>query len=497
MMVKMWFTEGWIRWMRACVFKSSMSVLVNGSPTDDFKVSKGLRQGDPLSPFLFLIAAEGLTGMVKKAVNIGKFRGFKVHDDLSFHILQFADDTIMMGEGTWENVWTIKTILRGFELVSGMKINFVKSKLYGINVEESFLEATSNFLLCRAESIPFKFLGLPVGANPRRLETWKPVVESMMRRLSGWNGRHLSIGGRVMLINSVLSSLPLYFYSFFRAPKGIIRKLVKLQRNFLWGGGLEDKKLCWVKWEHVCLPKEKGGLGVKTLDLFNQALLSKWKWRCVNEPDALWTDLLKFRYEVSFDNLLSWETIKTGTFDSIWWRDVARVGDTADDCWFPKNVSCGLGDGKSISFWKEKWIGEVPLMELYPNLFAIECFKNVVVADRFPDNGHNQEWNLFWSMDLSEFEMKEVEELQILLNGIMLTGDVGDKWRWIPGEEGNFSVKSTYMLLQNERAAMNIQTQLLEALHKLWKNDIPSKVGVFGWRLLLMKLPTRVSLASK
>ncbi|MCH82142.1 LINE-1 reverse transcriptase like, partial [Trifolium medium] len=98
----MGFAEGWIRWMRACVFESTMSVLVNGSPTEDFKVSKGLRQGDPLSPFLFLIAAESLTGMVKKAVDIG----------------------------SWENVWTIKTILRGFELVSGMKINFVKSKLY-------------------------------------------------------------------------------------------------------------------------------------------------------------------------------------------------------------------------------------------------------------------------------------------------------------------------------------------------------------------------------
>ncbi|MCI37319.1 RNA-directed DNA polymerase (Reverse transcriptase), partial [Trifolium medium] len=75
-----------------------------------------------------------------------------------------------------------------------MKINFVKSKLYGINVEDGFLVATSNFLLCRAEAIQFKFLGLPVGGNPRRLETWKPMVESMMKRLSGWNGHHLSMG---------------------------------------------------------------------------------------------------------------------------------------------------------------------------------------------------------------------------------------------------------------------------------------------------------------
>ncbi|PNX97198.1 cysteine-rich receptor-like protein kinase, partial [Trifolium pratense] len=287
MMIKMGFAEGWLRWMKACIFESSMSVLVNGSPTAEFKVNKGLRQGDPLSPFLFLIAAEGLTGLVKKAVDIGNFHGFKINDNLQFQILQFADDTMLIGKGSWDNVWTIKSILRGFELVSGMKINFVKSKLYGINVGERFLEAASNFLLCKSESIPFKFLGLPVGANPRSLNTWKPVVESMTKRLSGWNGRHLSIGGRVTLINSVLSSLPLYFFSFFKAPKGVIQQLVKIQRNFLWGGGLGDKKLCWVKLEHVCLPKEKGGLGVKDLALFNQALLSKWRWRCITDINAV------------------------------------------------------------------------------------------------------------------------------------------------------------------------------------------------------------------
>ncbi|CAJ2637732.1 unnamed protein product [Trifolium pratense] len=202
--------------MRACIFNSSMSVLVNGSPTEDFKVGKGLRQGDPLSPFLFLIAAEGLTGMVNKAVDIGQFVGFKVDDSIRFQILQFADDTVLLGKASWDNVRTIKTILRGFELVSGLKINFVKSKLYGINVEANFLDAAASFLSCSSDSIPFKFLGIPVGANPRRQDTWQPIVDSMTKRLSSWSGRNLSIGGRVTLINSVLSSLPLYFFLFIR-----------------------------------------------------------------------------------------------------------------------------------------------------------------------------------------------------------------------------------------------------------------------------------------
>jgi hypothetical protein len=107
--------------------------------------------------------------------------------------------------------------------VSGLKINFVKSKLYGLNVDTSLLEAGSSFLSCRDEVVPFKFLGIPVGANPRRRDTWSPVVEAMTKRLTSWNSRQLSYGGRITLINSVLTSLPLYFFSFYKAPCCILK----------------------------------------------------------------------------------------------------------------------------------------------------------------------------------------------------------------------------------------------------------------------------------
>ncbi|GAU51046.1 hypothetical protein TSUD_371240 [Trifolium subterraneum] len=143
MMIKMGFSEGWLKWMRACVFQSSTSILINGSPTEDFMVGRGLRQGDPLSPFLFLIAVEGLTGLMRKAVEIGKFKGYRVSDCLQFPILQFADDTILLGNGSWDNLWKIKILLRSFELVLGLKINFVKSKLCGLNVDPNLLGLSS------------------------------------------------------------------------------------------------------------------------------------------------------------------------------------------------------------------------------------------------------------------------------------------------------------------------------------------------------------------
>jgi hypothetical protein len=134
MMSRMGFADGWRRWIKACVFNSSMFVLVNGSPTADFNVGKGLRQGDPLSPFLFLIVVEGLSGLMSKAVENNLFHGYKVSNIIMFHSLQFADDTIIVGEGNWENLWMIKTVLWSFEIVSGLKVNFYKSKPYGINL---------------------------------------------------------------------------------------------------------------------------------------------------------------------------------------------------------------------------------------------------------------------------------------------------------------------------------------------------------------------------
>ncbi|GAU35055.1 hypothetical protein TSUD_69780 [Trifolium subterraneum] len=310
-------------------------------PTNE--VSKGLRKGDPLSPFLFLIAAEGLTGLVKKAVENDTFHGFKINENIQFQILQFADDTVLVGEGSWENIWTIKTILRGFELVSGLKINFVKSKLYGINVNERFLEAASNFLLCRAEDIPFKFLGLPVGANPRR-------------------------------------------------------------------------------------------------------------------------------YKESFGNVLSWEGTLSRSTDSFWWRDILKVG--------------GME-------------GEVPFSELFPNLFLKEIDPNVVVAKRLVRHRDDRSWYWQWRSILTQDEEDDLLYFQHLLLDVEVVVDRTDRWKWIPDHSGKFTVKSAYLILQNRKNVKEINPNILNSLQRMWKNDIPSKVGVFGWRLLLEKLPTREALISR
>jgi hypothetical protein len=141
-----------------------MSVLVNGSPTTQINIKRGLKQGDPLAPLLFLLVAEGLGLLMRRAVDVHRFTPFLVgRDELPVSILQYADNTLCVGEATVDNLWTLKAILRGFEMVSGLKVNFLKSCLLGINVSDDFLVMATNFLNCQRGSIPFKYLGLRLG----------------------------------------------------------------------------------------------------------------------------------------------------------------------------------------------------------------------------------------------------------------------------------------------------------------------------------------------
>jgi hypothetical protein len=216
----------------------------------------------------------------------------------------------------------------------------------------------------------------------------------------------------------------------------------------------------------------------------------------VVDKDAVWYELLKFRYGDQFGNLLSRDSITPKAKDSIWWRDMVKMG-VLNEYWFPKNVSSVLGDGKRIGFWKEKWIGVAPLQELFPNLYAKEADQFVMVAKRLVGQSLNRIWNWNWCNNMTANEEDELEEMQQLLFGVEVVEDQQDIWRWIADSAGLFSIKSVYVLLLNGRNMIDINQATVAALESLWKNDIPSKVGVFGWRLILEKLPTRAPLATR
>ena len=163
------FCSKWVKWIEGCLKSASISILVNGNPSAEFIPSRGIRQGDPLAPFLFNVVAEGLNGLLKKAKQENLYKGFQVgRHNVNITILQYANDTIFFGEASMENAIAIKTILRVFELASGLKINFAKSCFGVFGQSQQWEHQAANYLNCRLLALPLLYLGIPIGANPRR-----------------------------------------------------------------------------------------------------------------------------------------------------------------------------------------------------------------------------------------------------------------------------------------------------------------------------------------
>ncbi|GJY92863.1 putative RNA-directed DNA polymerase, partial [Tanacetum coccineum] len=292
--IRMGFGTKWYRWVETFLRSSTMSVLVNGSPSEEFGLERGVRQGDPLSPFLFILAAKGLNAIVSEAVEKGIFTGVKVGENkVVVSHLQYADDTIFLGEWNKDNAKSRMCILKCFEEVSGLRVNYNKSKLYGIGVEDRELSDMARWMGCGIGEFPFMYLGLSIGENMRRINDWKVMVDKFKSRLADWKAKTMSFGGRLTLVKSVIGSLPLYYFLMFRVPLSVIKQLERIRKKFFWGGAGEGNKLSWVKWEFVIASFGLGGLNIGSLRAKNLALLGKWWWRFKNEGRNLWVNVIK------------------------------------------------------------------------------------------------------------------------------------------------------------------------------------------------------------
>jgi len=283
----------------------------------------GFAHQDPLSPFLFLIAAEGLNVMMNSLVEVGLFSGYKVGTNnilVSITHLQFADDTSLIGDRSWANIRALIALLLLFKATSGLKVNFHKSMLVGVNIHDSWLVEAASVLHCKLGRAPFLYLGLPIGGGSRKLKFWQPLIDRIKSRLSGLKSKNLSLGGRLVLLKSVLSSLPVYFLSFFKAPACIISSIESIFNCFFLGGCEEVRKIYWINWDTICSKKEDGGLGVWRIQEFNLALLGKWCWRMRVENRSLWYRVLAGRYG-DIRGIIAEE----GRFNSIWWNNLINI----------------------------------------------------------------------------------------------------------------------------------------------------------------------------
>ena len=174
--------------------------------------------------------------------------------------------------------------------------------------------------------------------------------------------------GLFALINFVLSALPIYLLSFIRIPKKVVHKIVSIQRNFLWGAHQEARKIPWVKWDIVCLPKSQGGLGIKDLSLFNEALLGKWGWQLANDHNQPWSRILTSKYG-------GWKELISGgrrNNSSQWWQDLKIIFQQQHNNCLSDNFKWRVGTGSNIRFWKDIWLeNNCDLQGRYPQLYLI------------------------------------------------------------------------------------------------------------------------------
>ncbi|GJT14242.1 putative RNA-directed DNA polymerase, eukaryota, reverse transcriptase zinc-binding domain protein [Tanacetum coccineum] len=204
------------------------SILVNGSPTSEFSIKRGLRQGDPLSPFLFIFIMEGLHTTLMEATNSGLIRGINIgSSNVTLSHIFYAYDVIITTDWSSFDMDNIIRVLQVFYLASGHKINIHKSNVYGVGVSDNEMSTMANNTGCTLGSFPFVYLGLPIGANMNLIVNWKILIDRFDVRLSKSKANLLSIGGRTTSVKSVLGSLGIYYLSISKAPESILSLLEK------------------------------------------------------------------------------------------------------------------------------------------------------------------------------------------------------------------------------------------------------------------------------
>ncbi|KAK3188794.1 hypothetical protein Dsin_028355 [Dipteronia sinensis] len=317
MMNRLGFSDLWIDRIMRCVTSVSFSYLINGKICGSLKPFRGLRQGDPLSPYLFLVCAEGLLQLILDAERSGQLVGFRCsRGGPKITHLFFTDDSMIFTRASDKDYRTITKVLEKYVKASSQAINFQKSAMCvsnGVSQNRAInLAQTLGVQLVRCHE---RYLGLPSFAGQNKKELFANIRDRVWGRVKGWQHKFFSVGGKEVLLKA--------------------------------GSNDERKRIHWCSWKFLCYSKDFGGLGFRDLSLFNKALLAKQCRRLLVRPNSLAVEVLKQCYYPD-SSLLHAEC---GTSNSFLWRSFMWGRELLD-----VGLQWRIGEGDSVLIYKDRWL---------------------------------------------------------------------------------------------------------------------------------------------
>uniref|UniRef100_A0A803NMF8 Reverse transcriptase n=1 Tax=Cannabis sativa TaxID=3483 RepID=A0A803NMF8_CANSA len=293
------FGGHFIRLLMKCVRSVSFSILLNGGPLKQFYPKRGLCQGDPLSPYLFILCSEVLSRLLLREEDHGRITGFKVsRSSPPISHLMYADDTLIFCKADMEEIETVQECIRTYCEWSGQCINVRKSAyVFSKNMDDSRKAEIVSLLGFRGMNRDDKFLGNPILWSNSKVKDFKFIKDRLCARIEGWRCKLLSQAGRTTLIRSVAASTPVYSMSTFLLPKVLCHEMDQAIRKFWWIGNAEkDRYLALTNWNTMCSPLEDGGLNFKKFEDMNLALVAKLGWKLAKGENSLWTRVFCAKY---------------------------------------------------------------------------------------------------------------------------------------------------------------------------------------------------------
>ncbi|XP_060170867.1 uncharacterized protein LOC132601823 [Lycium barbarum] len=282
------FPAKFVTWIMTCARTVSYSILVNGSPTIPFTEKRGVRQGDPLSPYVFVLVMEFLTRILKQLKSNPKFQYHPRCKKLNIVQLSFADDLLLFCKGEVRSAELLYHAFQQFSNASGLIADQSKSCVYFGGVQERVQTEILHVLGFAVGQLPFRYLGVPLSPKRISIAQCQPLLEKIPGRVTSWTTKFLSYVGRLQLIKSVLIAIKSFWSQMFPIPKKIIQQIETLFKIFLWTLGVEAKKKALVSWETLCWPKIAGEMNLSDIYVWNRVAILKQLWNLSKKKDTLW-----------------------------------------------------------------------------------------------------------------------------------------------------------------------------------------------------------------